>query len=110
MNLSLGIENPYRCPAGRELDAFIHQSLKDSSSSLEIPDYSTNETAARMLTQVLKQRYRGKFSVGRTKSTIQPFYARYETRYRQYHEVLADSYALAVSRLSMLLIQRLTTA
>ena len=90
--------NPYKAVAGTELDECVHSVL--GSPSVEVPEYSKCEYAAKSLVKSLKKKLRTKVKVGRASRGM--WFAQFGTDPSTSTEVLADSMPLAVSRMAVL--------
>ncbi len=98
--------NPHQEPASRELDAYIHHRVLKNPLSHHYPNYSADPTAAENLRRTLQQKYKTKIISGRTAIFGKTWFARYELDPGNPTEALAESYALAVCRLAILLAKR----
>jgi hypothetical protein len=95
--------NPYRIPAGTELDALIHEHVMGNApTGLPCPSYSTNKRDAARVEGRLRSFYRTVVISGKTELRDKPWFARYESDSRDGTEVLAETYPLAVCRLALL--------
>ncbi|MHB8522819.1 MAG: hypothetical protein ACYDH9_18945 [Limisphaerales bacterium] len=94
--------DPYRIPAGPELDALVHQWLCGSAGSIPSPAYSTEDNLARKVELRLRQVATADVVTGKARMRVRRWFARYETDPSTGTEVLADTYALAVCRLALL--------
>jgi hypothetical protein len=92
--------DPYKIPAGPELDQLIHQEVMGQGLG-DCPLYSSDESAAR---QVLAQLKASGLHVvvGRTLLRSRKWFARYETNPSDGTEVWAETSALAICRLALL--------
>ena len=93
--------NPYRYPAGTELDRLIQRQIMGLGDE-DCPPYSTDERAARQVLTKLKSSSGKSIVVGKTALRQTRWFARYETDASDGTEVLAESLALAICRLALL--------
>lgn len=95
--------NPYKLPAGRELDRLIDELLfENQSEGTNPPAYSTDDRAADKVKARLKSLGGHSVVTGTTRLREKPFFARYDTGPSTSTEVLAETYPLAICRLAML--------
>jgi hypothetical protein len=97
--------NPYKFPKGPELDSKVHKVLFNGSEQDVAPLYSTDEKLASKVKSKIESRYGWDVITGRTRLREQPFFARYETGPSTSTEVVAETLALAVSRLALIVAQ-----
>jgi hypothetical protein len=96
----------YRAQEGEATDKLIHEMLFGELNGIECPPYSSsNQEASRVLRQ-LKRNFKTSIVTGRTQSRLKPYFARYGTDVSTSTEVLAETLALAICRLALLLLQR----
>jgi hypothetical protein len=93
--------DPYRVPAGGELDQMIHSCVMGQSSEASPPYSQDSEAASRVLSK-LKQVTHAHVVVGRTSLKGRAWFARYETDPSDGTEVFGDTSALAICRLALL--------
>jgi hypothetical protein len=93
--------NPYRAIPGPETDQAIHERLFSGDGGV-LP-YSTDESSAEKVRARLKAMYKFPVHVGETKTHPRKFFARFESGPSTSTEVLADSKALAICRLALLI-------
>ncbi|HCP37709.1 MAG: hypothetical protein CMI66_08970 [Pedosphaera sp.] len=98
--------NPYKAPASDEVDRIINQGLFGESSSSVCPSYSTDDSLVQKMRRKLQNTYNTLVVVGRTRIKSTPYFARYGTDVSTSTEVLAETKALAICRMALLLIQR----
>lgn len=93
--------NPYKAPAGPELDQRLNQVffLGELDEALS---FSTNRKAAELLKRKLENQFKHKVVVGNT-SWGRGFFARLETDPSTSVEALGDTYELALARLANVL-------
>jgi hypothetical protein len=101
----LSAQNPYKFPAGPELDAAVHSLLFASVNGQSRPSYSTDEKLTTKVKAKIEQTYGQRVVIGRTKLRNQPYFARYETGPSTSTEVVAETGALAVARLALIVAQ-----
>jgi hypothetical protein len=100
-SLALLRSNPYKAVAGGETDDLIHQQFFSEEGM--ILSYSTDERAAEKVRSKLKALYKCAVQVGETKTRPVRFFARFDTGPSTSTEVLADSRALAICRLALVI-------
>jgi hypothetical protein len=100
-NLLLLGSNPYKAAAGRETDELIHQQF--FSNGAELLPYSTDESAAEQVRARLKAVYKHPVHVGQTRTRPAKFFARFDSGPSTSTEVLAETRALAICRLALLI-------
>jgi hypothetical protein len=93
--------DPFHVVAGRELDQRIHSFVMGQTSGT-IPEYSSDDRAARSVVARLKSLSGARIIVGRTSLRDRRWFARYETNPSDGTEVFADTAALAICRLALL--------
>jgi hypothetical protein len=93
--------DPYRMPAGPELDQLIHTRVMGLADN-EHPTYSTDERAARRVLARIKAESGRTVVVGKTALRNARYFARYETDPSDGTEVLAESLPLAICRLALI--------
>jgi hypothetical protein len=99
--------NPYTYPAGPELDLIIHQRLfGHKSQNGDVPAYSTTASEAGRIRSRLKTEFGHPIVVGQTRMSTRRYFARYDSDPSTATEVLAESEALALCRLALILIRR----
>jgi hypothetical protein len=96
--------NPYKIPAGQELDALVHERIFNRTS--DPLDYSTNLNNADKLRLRIKSLYGHGVTTGQTRLRRQPYFARFESGPSTSTEVLAESLPLALCRLALLLSEK----
>ena len=79
----------------------IHQQFFDGSGHL--PAFSTDEAAAEKLRARLKSMYKCPVQVGETKTRPVKFFARFDSGPSTSTEVLAETRALAICRLALVI-------
>lgn len=94
--------DPYKVPAGRELDALIHYRVLKRALSDAAPCYSTEPNATEALKKEMEKEYGIHITAGTTNIVATRWFARYEIEPGNPTEVLAETYPLAVCRLSLL--------
>jgi hypothetical protein len=100
-NLLLLGSNPYKAAAGRETDELIHQQFFSNGAAL-LP-YSTDDSAAEKVRARLKAVYKHAVHVGQTRTRPPKFFARFDSGPSTSTEVLAETRALAICRLALLI-------
>ena len=98
--------NPYRVPAGRQLDSLIHQEIFGNDGTSMIPNYSTEESAADEVKDRLKVLYKYRIITGTTRIPGKRWFARQESGPSTSTEVVAEAYPLAICRLALVLSQK----
>ena len=98
--------DPYQTEAGPELDSLIHHEILGNSRTEASPCYSTGSGQADELKKMMEARYGTTFTCGRTAIRGKAWFARYEIDPGNPTEVLAQTYALAVCRLTLLRTER----
>ena len=93
--------NPYKAAAGRETDELIHQQFFSRESDT-LP-YSTDEDAANKVRSRLKAMYKCPVQVGETRTRPTKFFARFDSGPSTSTEVLAETRALAICRLALVI-------
>jgi hypothetical protein len=101
----LPVNNPYKVPPGAELDDEIHRSLFAEDSGTP-PSYSTDDKVAEKVRVKLKSLYRYPIVTGHTKTRPRKFYARFESGPSTSTEVLAETFALAICRLALVVLAK----
>jgi hypothetical protein len=94
-------ENPYKASAGPQTDRAIHRRYFASDSAV-LP-YSTDEEAASKVKSRIKALYGYPVQTGQTKTRPRQYFARFESGPSTATEVLADSAALAICRLGLVI-------
>jgi hypothetical protein len=92
--------NPYKAASGPDLDLAIHETLFAGTTSTPLA-YSTDEEAAEKVRARLKALYRYPIVTGQTKTRPRHYYARFESGPSTSTEVLAETLALAICRLAL---------
>jgi hypothetical protein len=98
---NVGIGNPYKAVAGREVDHLICQRFLPSSDHYF--SFSTDQSAAERLKRLIEERYKAKVVTGRLHVAGRPHFARLETGPSTSTEATGETYALAMSRLALVL-------
>lgn len=99
--------NPYKVPAGAELDRAIHTLLFEREpTSSDCPNYSDDVTEARKVVAKLKSRFGESIITGRTRISKKPWFARYDKDPSTATEVVAEPPSLAICRLALLRVLR----
>lgn len=93
--------NPYRLPAGADLDRLVQRQVMGLPLE-QCPPYSTDEKAARQVLAKLRSACSKNIVVGKTSLRKTRWFARYETNPSDGTEVLAESLPLAICRLALL--------
>lgn len=94
--------DPYQSEAGPELDSLIHHQVLGNPRTEASPCYSTDSEQAEELKKMMEARYGTTFTCGRTSIRGKAWFARYEIDRGNPTEVIAETYALAVCRLTLL--------
>ena len=102
----MGKLNPYKAPASRQMDSIINQGLFGETSSSTCPSYSTDDRLVHKIRRKLQSTYNTTITLGRTRISAMPYFARYGTDVSTSTEVLAETKSLAICRMALLLIQR----
>lgn len=98
--------NPYREMAGPELDSLLSRAYFNDSESQDPRRYSTDEKSANMLKVQIENLYGHAVVTGRMRVKIAPYFARLNTDPSTSTETTADTYALAIARLGLVLAVR----
>lgn len=98
---ALRILNPYKAPAGSETDEAIHAQFFAGDGGV-LP-YSTDDSSAERVRTRLKTLYKRPVQVGETRTHPPKFFARFDTGPSTSTEVLAESKALAICRLALVI-------
>lgn len=107
MSLPIKDANPYSFPAGPELDAIIHQGLFGATKENgRVPSYSTNAAEITKIRSRLKSNFGHPIVTGQTRMATKRFFARYDSDPSTATEVLAETEALAICRLALILLKR----
>jgi hypothetical protein len=93
--------NPYKACSGPEIDAAIHEHFFTGNGGV-LP-YSTDEGAAEKVRARLKAVYKFPVQVGETKTRPPKFFARFDSGPSTATEVLAETKALAICRLALVI-------
>lgn len=93
--------NPYKACSGPEIDAAIHEHFFGGNGG-SLP-YSSQEAAAEKVRARLKAIYKYPVQVGETKTRPPKFFARFDSGPSTATEVLADTKALAICRLALVI-------
>jgi hypothetical protein len=101
--ISLKGANPYKMPAGSELDQIVHDLLFTELRTNNPPPYSTDLRSAEKVKTKLKALFGHAVVTGHTKLKNKPHFARFETGPSTSTEVLAETVPLAVCRLALLI-------
>jgi hypothetical protein len=101
LNLMQPID-PYQASAGPELDAVIHYDVLGKPVHEAPPRYSTDLEHAEELKRFIEAQYGSTVISGQTSIRGKRWFARYEIDPGNPTEVLAETYALAISRLALL--------
>jgi hypothetical protein len=94
--------DPYQASAGPELDAAIHHDALGKPRHEPPPPYSTDSARAEELKRIIETHFGSPVISGRTSIRGKRWFARYEIDPGNPTEVLAETYALAISRLALL--------
>ena len=97
--------DPYRISAGPILDALVHTHLFGPKLPGCVPPYSADEELARAVEDELRSQVKSRVVVGRSRVKAKPWFARYGTDPSTSSEVLAQSYPLAICRLTLLVLR-----
>ena len=107
MTLPIKDVNPYTFPAGPELDEIIHRKLFGQNTENEkAPLYSTSSSESSKVRTKLKSNFGKPIVIGQTRMANKKFFARYDSDPSTATEVLADTEALAICRLALILLKR----
>jgi len=106
MTFSIKDLNPYTHPAGVELDHILHKRLLAQDDTGGIPPYSIDASLSSKIRAKLKSKYGHPIIVGRTRMSNRPFFARYDSDPSTATEVVAETEALAICRLALVLLKR----
>lgn len=106
MPTQLQLGNPYKADPGSELDAWLHSYFFANDPSAKPLAYSTDEKAAEKLRSRLKTMYGHKVHIGTTTLRQMPYFARLESGPSTSTETLAETPALAISRLALVVAMR----
>src|SRR5688500_12269660 len=107
MSSSIKDVNPYTFPAGPELDEIIHRKLFGQNAGNEkAPLYSTDTSESSRVRSKLKSNFGKPIVIGQTRMANKRFFARYDSDPSTATEVLAESEALAICRLALILLKR----
>lgn len=93
--------NPYKASPGPELDQAVHEQVFSGDSSV-LP-YSTDESASEKVRARLKAIYNCPVLIGQTRTRPRKFFARFDSGPSTATEVLAETKALAICRLAVLI-------
>ena len=93
--------NPYKAPAGTDTDHSIHNHFFSGIGDLLA--YTTDDDAAEKVRARLKTLYKCPVQVGETKTHPRKFFARFDTGPSTSTEVLAETKALAICRLALVI-------
>lgn len=92
--------NPYKVAAGSDLDELIHQKFFPGGPLLP---YSSDDKAADKLRSRMKSAYGYAVVTGQMRTRDRLFYARFESGPSTSTEALAETYALAICRLALVI-------
>ena len=99
--------DPYKMPAGPELDAAIQRLLfEKAAASSGCPNYSEDPLEASKVIVKLKTRLGEVVITGRTRIKSKPWFARYDKDASTSTEVVAETSSLAICRLALLRVMR----
>jgi hypothetical protein len=101
-----GTVNPYKQPAGKELDRMIHTRLFHGEGGMNPPPYSMEESLVPKIAAKLKQRFKKEISTGTLNIRPRRYFARFETGASTSTEVVAESLCLAICRLALLVMEK----
>ena len=93
--------NPYKASPGSQTDESIHQHF--FSGENQVLAYSTDDSAAEKVKARLKALYKCPVQIGETKTHPRKFFARFDTGPSTSTEVLAETKALAICRLALVI-------
>lgn len=93
--------NPYKAIAGSDTDQSIHKQFFSAEGS--VLAYSTDDDAAEKVRSRLKALYKCPVQTGETKTHPRRFFARFDTGPSTSTEVLAETKALAICRLALVI-------
>ena len=93
--------NPYKADSGPEVDAAIHEHFFAPDGPV-LP-YSTDDSSAEKVRARIKALYKYPVQVGVTKTRPPKFFARFESGPSTSTEVLAETKALAICRLALVI-------
>ena len=96
--------NPYKAPAGTELDLALHQRFFGNDTP-PLP-YSTEDKAADKLKALLKSKYGFPVLTGETRTRPRKYFARFDSGPSTATETLAETYALAMARLALVISEK----
>ena len=91
--------NPYKAPPGPQTDQAIHERFFAPGNAV-LP-YSTDEQAASIVRARIKEIYGHPVEIGQTMTRPRHFFARFDSGPSTATEVLAESLALAICRLGL---------
>lgn len=97
----MGDIDPYRMPAGPQLDELIHTRVMGLSDREYLP-YSTDEKAAKRVLARIKADSGRTVVVGKTALRTARYFARYESDPSDGTEALAETLPLAICRLALI--------
>lgn len=92
--------NPYKAPAGPELDHAVAQLFFPAA---EVLLFSRQEAAANKLKKEMERLFRSRIRTGLTQTNIPAYFARLDTDPSTSTEVIAETYPLAITRLAAVL-------
>ncbi len=96
--------DPYRIPAGPELDLRIHKEIFHQSDTSDVPPYSTDESFGKKVLRQMRSDRRRSFKTGETNIRNETWYfARYGTDPSTSTEVLSQSMTLSICRLALVI-------
>ncbi len=99
--------NPYKVPAGSDLDRAIHTLLfEEDLEASDCPNYSDDAELARKVVAKLKSRFGESIITGRTRISKKPWFAPYDKDPSTATEVVAETPSLAICRLALLRVMR----
>jgi len=93
--------NPYMASPGPEMDRAIHDQF--FSGNGDVLPYSTEAGSAEKVRNRLKAIYKCPVLIGETKTRPKKYFARFDSGPSTATEVLAESQALAICRLALLI-------
>jgi hypothetical protein len=94
-------DNPYRAHAGRQTDQAVHERFFGSESPI-LP-YSTDEEAALKVRARITEIYGYPVEIGQTRTRPRRFFARFDSGPSTATEALAETRALAICRLGLVI-------
>ena len=102
--------DPYKMPAGANLDRRIHRELFAGQPGETVPSYSTDLDSSQLVVKGLREKYGVEISCGRTRWSKRPWFARWGSDTSTSTEVIAETLPIAICRLALIMAEKCSPA